>query len=165
VRRLEAEEVRDAMLAVSGELDAAATGPSVDAKSPRRSVVSIVMRNTQNPVLEVFDVPDGFTSAGLRNVSTTPMQALLLINGAWTLDRARAMAGRLDRLTADAVGDRDPARIDRAYRLAFGRAPEADELADGLAFLRRAADPKARGEALVDYCHVLLNSNEFLYVD
>ena len=165
VQRLEAEEVRDAMLAVSGELDAAASGPSVDPKAPRRSVVSKVLRNTHDPVLEVFDAPDGFTSAGRRNVTTTPMQALLLINGAWTLARAQAMAGRLDRLTAEAVEDRDRARIEWAYRLAFGRAPEADELADGLAFLRRTADPAANAAALVDYCHVLLNSNEFLYVD
>ncbi|APW58925.1 PSD1 and planctomycete cytochrome C domain-containing protein [Paludisphaera borealis] len=161
VQRLEAEEVRDAMLAVSGELTAAASGPSVDPKTPLRSVVAKVMRNTHDPVLEVFDAPDGFTSAGRRNVSTTPVQALLLINGSWTLARAKAMAGRLDRLTAEASGDRDQARIAWAYRLAFGRQPEADELADGLAFLRRP-DPR---EALVDYCHVLLNSNEFLYVD
>jgi hypothetical protein len=169
VQRLEAEEIRDAMLAVSGELAAAPSGPSVDAKAPRRSVATKVMRNTHDPVLEVFDAPDGFTSAGRRNVTTTPMQALLLINGAWTLDRAKAMAGRLERLTADASGDRDAARIAWAYRLAFSREPDDDEAADGLAFLRRppgtADREKAARDALVDFCHVLLNSNEFLYID
>jgi len=169
VQRLDAEEVRDAMLAVSGELAASPSGPSVDAKTPRRSFAVKVMRNTHDPVLEVFDAPDGFTSAGRRNVTTTPMQALLLINGAWTLDRAKAMAGRLDRLTTETTGDRDEARITRAYRLAFGREPDDDEKADGLAFLRRpegtADREKAARDALVDFCHVLLNSNEFLYID
>ena len=63
-------------------------GPSVDAEPPRRSIDTKVIRNSRDPLLDAFDAPDGYTSAGRRNVTTTPTQALLLINGDWTLARA-----------------------------------------------------------------------------
>ena len=157
VRRLEAEAIRDAMLAVTGELSPARGGPAADATSPRRSVDCKVIRNRRDPVLDAFDSPDGFNSAGLRNSTTTVTQTLLLINGPWALDRAKAFAARLER---DAPDD-DRARVALAYRLALAREPDADEVADGVAFLGRGD----RREALADYCHVLLNSSEFLYVD
>jgi len=165
VLRLEAEPIRDAMLAVSGELSPARGGPAVDAAtSPRRSVDCKVVRNRRDPILDAFDAPDGFNSAGARNTTTTVTQTLLLINGPWALDRARAFAARLDREAAGVPEEgraRDRARIERAYRLAFGRPAGADELDAGLAFLGRPD----RAEALADFCHVLLNSSEFLYVD
>ncbi|MDG3004991.1 PSD1 and planctomycete cytochrome C domain-containing protein [Paludisphaera mucosa] len=164
VRRLEAEAIRDAMLSASGELADVRGGPAGDAKGPRRSVDCKVVRNTRDPVLDAFDAPDAFNSAGLRNTTTTVNQTLLLINGPWALDRAKALSVRLDRLTAgtpDAQRARDRARIVRGFRLTVGREPDDDETAAGLAFLDRAN----KALALVDYCHVLLNASEFLYVD
>src|SRR5262249_38755242 len=99
---------------------------------------------------------------------TTSTQALLLINGGWTLARARALAARIDRGAPDSAAAE---RIIRAYRLTLGRSPEPDEFAEALAFLDRQsrlthrAGPSADYAALVDFCHVLLNSNEFLYLD
>ncbi|WP_165251292.1 PSD1 and planctomycete cytochrome C domain-containing protein [Paludisphaera soli] len=161
VMRLEAEEVRDAMLAASGELAPTRGGPAADAAAtPRRSIDCKVVRNRRDPILDAFDAPDGFNSTGLRNTTTTVTQTLQMINGPWALARAKAFAARLDRLTVDGE-TRDRDRIALAYRLAAGREPEADELADALAFLGRAD----KTEALADFCHVLLNSSEFLYVD
>ena len=115
-------------------------------------------------------------------MTTTPTQALLMINGPWTLARAGAFADRLRREASD-----DEGRIDLAYRLAFGRPPEPAERDEAVEFLRsrpgtprsrprspgrrRAANPPTdetdgdEASALVDFCHALLNSNEFLYVD
>jgi len=173
VARLDAEEIRDAMLAVSGELDPAIAGPSVRASLPRRTVLTQVVRNARDLFLEAFDAPDGNSTMPRRNTTTAATQALLLINGEWTLARAKAVAARLERLEPSSTDDRD--RIVLAYRLVFGRRPEPDEITDGLSFVERQTSRvapaatrstlKANHEALVDFCHVLLNSNEFLYVD
>src|SRR5207244_650740 len=79
-RRLDAEQIRDALLAVTGRLDLTAGGPSLDPTKPRRTVYCKVRRNYRDPLLDVFDAPEGFNSAAERNVTTTPTQALLLIN-------------------------------------------------------------------------------------
>jgi hypothetical protein len=171
VQRLDAEEIRDAMLAVSGELEPTIGGPSADVKSLRRAVDTKVIRNSRDALLDAFDAPDGYASTGRRNVTTTPTQALLLINGAWPLERARAFASRLERFAPRSAGNRDHDRIVQAFRLALGRAPEAEEwtrvrafLADQSRRVRPRTDLRDR-EALVDFCHTLLNSSEFLYID
>jgi hypothetical protein len=169
VRRLDAEEIRDAMLAISGELQPPLGGPSADLKAPRRAVDTKVIRNSRDALLDAFDAPDGYTSTGRRNTTTTPTQALLLINGAWPLARARAFARRLEEAATQGGDGRDC--VVNAYRLAFGREPESGELATGTRFLAEQAGrmhAKAdlgKHEALVDFCHTMLNSNEFLYVD
>jgi hypothetical protein len=173
VQRLDAEEIRDAMLAVSGELDPAIGGPSTPASRPRRTIDTRVVRNAPDTLLDAFDAPDGNATTALRNTTTTAMQALLLINGDWTLARGEAFAARLEREVP--AGDDDRGRIALAYRLAVGRLPEPDEAAEGLSFLSRQSDfPVSTGKrsnsagrhaALVDFCHVLLNSNEFLYLE
>jgi hypothetical protein len=173
VERLDAEEIRDSMLAASGELDPAIGGPSVPTTRPRRTVLTRVVRNSRDLFLEAFDAPDGNSTTPRRNTTTAATQALLLINGDWTLARAKALAARLERLEPSSTDDRD--RIVLAYRLTLGRRPEPDEIADGLSFVERQASRvapagkpsniQASHEALVDFCHVLLNSNEFLYVD
>lgn len=171
VRRLEIEPIRDAMLTVSGELNAAVGGPSVEVAEPRRAVYAKVRRNTVDPMYEAFDAPDGSISTPQRNATVTPIQSLLMVNGGWTLDRARAFATRIHE-----AGDSEGARIQRAFQLAFGREPEPEEQADALEFLRRQADrvkestgkakPKSAPDAaLTDFCHTLLNTSEFLYVD
>ena len=173
VRRLDAEQIRDAMLAVSGELDLTAGGPSVDLQQPRRSVYTKALRNTKDPLLDAFDAADPFTSTDRRNVTTTPTQSLLMINGPWPLKRAEALATRLRKQHAA-----DEAALGaQAYRLAYGRQPEPAEAEAASRFLReRSASEATVGSsaaeqsefataALIDFCHALLNSNEFLYTD
>jgi hypothetical protein len=173
VQRLDAEEIRDAMLATSGELEPAIGGPSARITQPRRTIDTQTVRNLRDALLDAFDAPDGNTTTPRRNTTTTPSQALLLVNGAWTLEQASALASRLERLQPASSDGRD--RIRLAYRLALGRHPQSDELDEAIAFLQRQArlaQPMAKRSAgaadqaaLTDFCHVLLNSNEFLYVD
>jgi mono/diheme cytochrome c family protein len=155
VRRLDSEQIRDAMLAVSGELDLTAGGPSVSASQPRRSIFTKAIRNTRDPMLDVFDMADPFISTDRRNVTTTPTQSLLMINGAWPLQRAEALARRLRKLGASD----ERVLVEQAYRLVYGRAAEPAEVEAMLHWLRDRTD------GLTDLCHVLLNSNEFLYLD
>jgi len=172
IRRLEAESIRDAVLAVSGELDPTAGGPSVETSAPRRSIYTKFKRNTKDPLLDVFDVADGYGSVSARNVTTTPTQSLLMINGDWALERASAFA---DRLFEEDPNRTEVERIDRAFRLAFGRPAEPVEndgarafLADQSALIRAETNDGEAAilrEAWVDFCHILLNANEFLYVD
>jgi Protein of unknown function (DUF1549)/Protein of unknown function (DUF1553)/Planctomycete cytochrome C len=171
--RLGAEEIRDAMLATSGELGGSMGGPGATGDKARRTIDTRVIRNSPDELLDAFDGPGGTTSTPRRNTTTTAPQALLLVNGEWTLARAEAFATRLERQEPGSVGLEQ--RVVTAYRLAFGRRPEPEEIAEAASFLGRQArstgaaphraDAAADHSALVDFCHVLLNSNEFLYVD
>ncbi|MFI4874811.1 MAG: DUF1549 domain-containing protein, partial [Blastopirellula sp. JB062] len=100
-RRLEAEQIRDAMLAVSGELKPKSGGPSASSNDTVRSSYTKKMRNSPDALLESFDAPGGFSSVAQRNSTTTATQSLLMINGDWTLKRAEAMAQRLNREYGD----------------------------------------------------------------
>jgi len=193
-RRLEGEALRDAMLSVSGLLNPKAGGRSVYPELPpelsgtngwrvsadpterhRRSVYVFVKRNQRYPLFGAFDAPDANETCARRYATTTAPQALMLLNGKVTLDVARAFAGRV---LAEAGAD--PAQlIERAHRLALGRAPDAEERATMRAFLDREtallkgkngpASPEkidpAFAAAVADLCHALLNVNEFLYID
>jgi hypothetical protein len=191
-RRLEAEALRDAMLAVGGSLNPEMYGPAFKAAIPaeamvarnlkdpypkdvpdgpavrRRSVYMFHKRVIPYPLFQAFDAPDAQQCTGRRNVTTVAPQALALLNDPFV----RAMAGDFaDRLLKE--GD-DPARaVERAYRLALGRPPSGPERDVGVEFLARQAkersarDPKAdaRRLALTDYCQALFGLNEFAYVD
>ncbi len=162
-RRLDAEQIRDSILATTGQLTLKFGGPSVDAKEPRRSIYTKFKRNTPDPLLDVFDAPEGINSTAQRNVTTTPPQALLMFNSPFMVGQAKAFVARLEREKSD-----DP--IERAYRLAFGRSATREEKTHAEAFLREqmsrlAPQADAPQRAFVDFCHVLLNANEFLYVD
>ena len=138
-RRLDAEQVRDAMLAASGELDLTPGGAPQDANlTPRRTIYTLKRRNNPNELLRSLDAPAGFSSIADRQTTSTPLQALLFSNGDWPLQRAR-------RLGADAEG------ADAVWQAVLGRAPSADETrraADFLAQRLDAARPGAdRGEA------------------
>ena len=160
VRRLAAEQIRDAALTVSGELDPRAGGEGGDSgKTARRAVYLKVFRNKQDATLDVFDVPDGISTMPVRNVTTTPTQSLYMINGPWMMLRAKAFARRLDDQPSATLEE----RVNAAYHLAFGREPTADELQIATAFLQSSSSQDR--DALVDFCHVILNANEFLYVD
>jgi hypothetical protein len=200
-RRLEGEAVRDALLAVSGQLDGRVGGPGVfpdlppgvDAKGGwtrsasaadrnRRSLYVFVKRNLKFPLFDAFDVPDTNLTCPERNVSVNAPQALMLLNSEQVLEQSRALAGRV----YGAASDRnDPDElVSRGYRLALGREPRPDERARSVDFLRSQAELRsghdeaavlptpppegpttAQAAALVDFCHVLLNLNEFVFVD
>jgi hypothetical protein len=156
-RRLDAEQIRDAMLLASGELVLVGGGEGAEASEPRRTVFTKFMRNKKYPLLEVFDIADGLLSTPQRNVTTTATQALLMINSDLTLARAKAWSKRLEN---EAFAD-DEALVTAAYRTAFARTPSDSQRNDAVHFLSRGE----RQERLVDFCHALLNANEFLYVD
>ncbi|MEZ5325254.1 MAG: DUF1553 domain-containing protein [Verrucomicrobiales bacterium] len=166
-RRLSAEQVRDAMLAVSGELTDGSGQPSKDGQQPVRSVYVKKIRNTPDPVLFAFDAPSGFESAPNRLQTTTPNQSLLLVNNDWPLRRAKAFATRLLH-GADAVSVE---MITEAFQLAYGRNPQPEESEMALEFVHaQMSDPPQVGAApdvlaaLTEFCHALLGSNEFLYL-
>jgi hypothetical protein len=163
-RRLEAEIIRDNLLAVAGRLDETMFGPgTLDEGMRRRSIYFTVQRSRLIPLLQVFDWPDSLTSAGARPTTVVAPQALLFLNNPQVHACAAGLAGRL--LSA---GQNDlPGAVDRAYRLAFGRPPSPSEREEGTAFLRarRTAPGCSLQRALTDYALVLLSLNEFIYVD
>jgi hypothetical protein len=137
-RRLDAEQVRDALLAVSGELDAAAGGPAGDGNATRRSVYTMKKRNNPNELLRALDMPAGFASTAERQSTTTPTQALQLLNGDWLLARARKLASRVE-------------GIDDAWMAVLGRPPTPKEKATAEAFLKkRAGTTKAKASEAAD---------------
>lgn len=171
-RRLEAESVRDALLAVSGKLDATMGGPgfrlyqytvdNVAAYTPLDKVGPETYRRTvyhQNPrsvrvdLLGQLDCPDCSLPAPKREVTVTPLQALALQNHSFMVDMAQAFAERLKREVP--ASDR-PRQIKRAFVLAFGREPDSVET--------RAAVVLVEKHGLAVLCRALFNANEFLYV-
>ncbi len=161
VRRLRAEQIRDAMLAVSGELNQHRGGPPIDlADSRRRSIYGKVLRNQRDELLDVFDFPDRITGIEARSVTTTSAQSLWMINGRWVQQRAEAFA---ERLAAQGQGSLIEA-IRHGYRDAFSRAPTIEEEVEAVTFIG-ASRVAITADDLVDFCHVLLTSSEFQYVD
>ena len=181
MRRLDAEAVRDSMLAVSGELDDRMGGPYVPAKQAgtgevvvdeaadgahRRSVYLQQRRTAVVGLLQAFDAPSIVTSCSRRNTTTIALQSLTLMNSDFVLARARALVRRLNLEAGPSPDD----RITRAFLLAVGRAPTADERAAALTFLdkqpsRYAGMAGVAERAWIDFCQVLLSSNAFLYVE
>ncbi|MDF1825028.1 MAG: PSD1 and planctomycete cytochrome C domain-containing protein [Verrucomicrobiales bacterium] len=132
-RRLDAEEIRDAGLAISGELDRHTGGPSVDGKIPRRSVYVKKRRNTRDPMIGGFDAPSGFSSAPTRLTTTTPNQSLMLVNSEWPMARAESFAKNL--LAGKAKADQKMIR--QSFEAVFGRLPESGEITQALAFIEK----------------------------
>ncbi|HKX33590.1 MAG TPA: PSD1 and planctomycete cytochrome C domain-containing protein [Blastocatellia bacterium] len=185
-RRLEAEEIRDAILALSGQLDR-----SMGAEHPfpaektwrftqheqffavygtnRRSVYVMQQRLKKHPFFETFDGADQSAITDRRLESTTPIQALFLLNNPWLHEQAAHFAARIEAAARTPAG-----RIDYAFRLAYGRAAKPDEIQEAALYLRRVTQDleaiktppeKIAPAALASYLRVLLSSNEFLYVD
>lgn len=130
--RLDAEQIRDAMLASSGELTHREGGSSVGGSSTNRSVYVTKRRNTKDPMIGGFDAPNGFSSAPTRTSTTTPTQSLLLVNGEWAMDRATAFAKRI--LAGSQTIGAD--QIRSAYQIAYGREPLTSEVEGALAFIQ-----------------------------
>jgi hypothetical protein len=154
-RRLDAEQIRDGMLAISGELSLKMGGGGVDGtRTPKRSIYVKNIRNKHNEILDAFDSANLFSSCATRTHTTTPLQALLTMNGSWSVSRAKAFAKKLGKGTT-------PQKITHAFHDAFGRAPTPIESQQAAAFV--GASPST--QHWEDFCHVLLNANGFLYVD
>jgi hypothetical protein len=166
-RRLEAEAIRDALLAVSNTLDSSMYGPgSLDAANPRRSVYLKVKRSQMVPLMQMFDAPEPIQSIGERTTTTVPTQSLAFLNSPLVRKAAEKFSQRLRaKSPADAA-----AAIDEAYLIALSRRPTSSECARMLTFVQSQAEsygptPAARNHALTDFCQVLLCLNEFVYID
>lgn len=131
-RRLDAEQARDAALFASGELDLGMGGEGVEPAKPRRSIYTRKIRNTQDAFLASLDAPAGFQSIAERQATTTATQSLLMINGDWPLDRARAMAVKLISKTPS----KDEDLVTKAFEYAYARRPTSEELQGAVAFLK-----------------------------
>jgi hypothetical protein len=189
-QRLEGEALRDAMLALTDELNQRAFGPSARPELPdkissyawkpdsqpaernRRSIYVLAKRNMRYPLFDSFDLPDMHNSCACRAKTTTAPQALLLLNGEFALQRAQRWSAQL--LAAFPHNERG--LVAQAYRSAWGRPATEDEIEAALRFLQTQTEsirgqspasdsPDPRSAATADFCHALLNANEFLYVD
>ena len=173
-RKLEAEAVRDSVLAVSGKLDITAGGPGwqdfvvqrpehsphyeytladpEDAKTWRRSIYRFIVRSQTHPWMTSLDCADPSIRVDKRNESLSSLQALALLNNGFMLTQSRHFAERVQREAPDIA-----AQVERAHLLAFGRTPTAAEHEKLIAF--------AKTNGLPNLCRVLLNLNEFAFID
>ena len=139
VRRLEAEAIRDALLATAGHLDLAAWGPSVSGNGNRRSVYVRVQRNALDPLLGTFDAPEPHMTQGRRTSTNVPAQSLTLLNDPVVVDAAQRWAARIIGPGVNPVSFDDRAiqqRIVRMFTEALAREPTADELSRSIDYLR-----------------------------
>ena len=161
--RLDVEAWRDSLLFVSGTLDTKAGGPTFDLKNAgatRRTVYAKVSRHELDGLLRLFDFPDANVTADHRNTTTVPQQQLFALNSEFMVNQAKAFAARVEK-----AGKTDAERVSAAYRLAFGRTPDTQELAVAERFLKlppNSADKLTRWQ---QYAQALLASNEMMYVD
>ena len=164
-RQLDAESLRDAVLSVSGKLDTTMGGPGFDlfafkddhspgyfydqhdvddVRSFRRSIYRFIVRSVPDPFMETLDCADPSQNVPARNTTITALQALAVMNNAFMVRQAEHLAER--------AGD-----VERAFRLALGRAPDSEELGILEAYAGR--------HGLAAACRVILNGNEFVFVD
>jgi hypothetical protein len=166
--RLEAEAIRDSLLAVSGKLQTTMHGPSVgDGNQPRRSIYLRVKRSAPIPFMRLFDQPEPLQPIGARGVATVPTQSLTMMNSPFVRSAAEGLAARAQK----AAGTGTAAHLlDAATTIALGRpatATERDTLGTLLATRQEqaAGDAGKRTAALADVCQIILCTNEFIYVD
>lgn len=137
-RRLDAEQIRDSLLAVTGQLNTTAGGPGSLGDQSRKSIYTRVMRNARDPLLDVFDLPLFFSSSATRDTTTSPIQSLHLFNNPSMLQFGRSLAKRVE---SEAGTERDhTTKIQRAWRLAYGREPSVAEIERSLKFLQTQAE-------------------------
>ena len=173
-RKLEAEAVRDTVLAVAGALDLTMEGPSFrdfvvekpehsphyeyhlhdaeDRKTHRRSVYRFIVRSQQQPFMTTLDCADPSMQVGRRNESVSPLQALALLNNSLMLVMSQKFGARIEGLEGELSE-----KVARAHYEALGRPPTAGE--------REALVAYGREHGVVNLCRVLFNLNEFSFVD
>ena len=182
-QRLEGELIRDSVLAVSGRLNSAQGGPPISPPLPagleneldsqyennfwetsgaedvrKRSLYVFQRRSLSLPILQTFDAPALDASCDRRRTSVTPLQALSLYDGDFVNEEARHLAARV----RERGGGRRADQIRHAFQLALSRSPSAEESAQVMEFLAKSPSEE---EGLIGLCRVLLNSNEFVYVN
>jgi len=201
-RRLEGDELRDAMLAISGQINPQMYGSSARPALPqeladtyygweadanvanrnRRSVYVLAQRNMRLPLLEAFDQPDRLNSCPRRTCTTTAPQALEMLNSDLTEELAQQWSGEL----LNRCGGDETKIVIEAYKQAYARTPTAQELSRATQFIEKQAAAiesqkgalekylpipmperveSGKAAAVVDFCHAIFCSNEFLYVD
>jgi hypothetical protein len=183
-RRLDAESIRDTLLFVSGELDETRSGPhpfppaqtwgftqhnpfAAVYETRRRSVYLMQQRLRKHPYLALFDGADPSTATGVRLPSTTPLQALFLMNDPLSHTAAAKLAARV------AIAD-ESARLDLSFRLAWTRSPDQEERKEAQEFLQRYREKlkalrvpagEVEPRAWSAFARALLSANEFVFVD
>ncbi len=135
IRRLEAEAIRDAMLASSRELDPAMGGEGVPPTEPRRSIYQKLMRNPGTLFLNTFDGPDGFNSCSARDITTTAPQALMMLNNRFPIQRAQAVANTL----VESKPASPQQTVDQAFSAILKRKPSSEESSRAVEFLKQQA--------------------------
>ena len=183
-QRMEAEVIRDCILAASGKLNPKLGGPGIkpriradlldasqrnkwpvleseSAEHWRRSVYIYVKRQLLMPGMELFDAPTTTDSCALRMQSTVPTQALVLMNDEFVEDQAGFLAQRAKTEAGDAL----PAIIERLFMLTLSHKPTASRLQQSLEFVKSRQQASDEVTALRDLAHVLLNSSEFVYIE
>ncbi len=147
-RRLDAEQIRDAILAVSGQLDLTEGGPGVQSDVPRRSIYMRVMRNERDSLLDVFDLPLFFASTSSRDTTTSPVQSLLLFNSQIMMNHGLKFANSLPGKLEGSDKSADSEQITDLWQRAFGRSPSEDEARSARQFLteQRERIERERGE-------------------
>jgi hypothetical protein len=168
---LEAEAIRDCILHVAGSLNPKRGGPGfllfdinhenvhhyyakkeLGPEEFRRMIYMMKIRQEQDEVFGVFDCPDGGQTIPDRSRSTTPLQALNLLNSRFVLDQAATLAKRVK----DEAGDKIADQVQRVFELAFSRKPDEDE--------QVWAERHVKEQGLVELCRAIFNSNEFLFL-
>ena len=188
VKRLEAEIIRDAVLSASGDLNLEAGGPAFFPPVPKsivdgapikgkwlitkdepstykRSIYASVKRNLKYPMFDVFDQPNASLSCERREVTTVPTQALTLFNNESYFVQSRDLAARIER----EAGSDPAAQVKLLYRIAYSREASAQEVQQSLVFLKNRGASGRQGplalSPLAELAHVVLNSNEFVYIN
>ncbi len=177
VKRLEAESIRDALLAISGRLDRTVGGPGVlphlteftigrgrpGGNGPvdgngRRSIYLQVRRNFINPFFSAFDYPTPFTTIGRRTVSNVPAQALVLLNNPFVLGETSRWAKNLLKIPADS-------RIDLMYQSAYARNVTPEEKILARQFIEEQTRSQSELQAWTELAHALVNAKEFIFLE
>jgi hypothetical protein len=170
-RRIEAEVIRDSVLVVTGKLDTKMGGQGFSGfevemenvrhfhpkttygpEDFRRMIYMTKVRQEQESVFGSFDCPDASQVTPKRSRSTTPLQALNLLNSSFMTGQAEFFAQRLTSEAPKSTGE----KVQAAFRRCFGRKPTVDELADSTVFIEQVGLPQ--------FCRAMLNANEFVFV-
>ena len=186
MRRLGAEEIRDSVLLVSGTLNLKMFGPSIypplpkevlatasrpgaawgnssETEAARRSVYVHVKRSLRPPMMSNFDVPDTDTPCAVRMTTTVPTQALGMLNSVFMNEQSAKLLARLEREVPDDIAG----QVARAIRLTAGRRPVDDEIQADLRYIEQLQKEEQLSlqAAMQHYCLMILNTNEFVYLD
>jgi hypothetical protein len=167
-RRLDFEQLRDALLCVAGRLDWKTGGPSVPLTTTpfarRRTVYGFIERQNLPGIFRTFDFASPDASSPQRYATTVPQQALFLLNSPFVVEQAKQLAARAEAL----AGGQVERRVEQMYRLCYGRLPDSDERALSVRFVQETSGNPPNGKALSaweKYAQVLLLANEFAFVD